>query len=73
MHLNEKNPLTTTLAMVLLGGCTSTPSVSAKDIVKKFSSISEAITLLKQANGDHLAFVSAKQMKEAQHVYDTAL
>lgn len=69
----KKTLISMSLAMVLLGGCASSPVVSDKDIFQQFPSISEASSLLTKANEDNLAFFAPEQMKEAQRVYESAL
>jgi len=69
----KKSIISISLAMVLLGGCASTVSVSEKDIFQQYPGISEANTLIEKAKGDNLAFFAPEQMKEAQKVYENAL
>jgi outer membrane protein OmpA-like peptidoglycan-associated protein len=69
----KKTIISMSLAIALLGGCASSPSISDQDIFQQFPNISEANTLLEKATDDNLAFFAPEQMKEANRVYSSAL
>lgn len=69
----KKTIVSISIAMILLGGCASSPSISEKDIFEQYPNISQASTLIQKANDDNLAFFAPEQMKEAQRVYEEAL
>lgn len=69
----KKSILSISMAIILLGGCATSPSVSEKQVFQQFPNVREASTLLEKADNDNLAFYAPEQMKEAQRVYDNAL
>ncbi|MDT0581515.1 OmpA family protein [Brumicola blandensis] len=69
----KRTIISISLAVALLGGCASSPSINEKDIFQQNPIISEANMLLQKATADNLAFFAPEQMKEAQRVYESAL
>lgn len=69
----KKSIISISLAVVLLGGCASSTSISESDIFAKYPNAKEANMLLEKANADDLAFFAPEQMKQAQRVYDNAM
>ncbi|MGJ8692401.1 MAG: OmpA family protein [Thalassotalea sp.] len=69
----KKSILSISLAMALLGGCATSPTLSESDIFQQFPNVREANMLLEKANSENLAFFAPEQMKETQRLYDNAL
>lgn len=69
----KKTIISMSLALVLLGGCATSPSVSESEVFQQYPNVLEASTLLEQAKGDNLAFYAPEQMKQAKRAYENAL
>ncbi|WP_412973300.1 OmpA family protein [Glaciecola sp. MF2-115] len=69
----KKSIISISLAMVLLGGCASSTSISESDVFAKYPNAREASILLEEAKNDDLAFFAPEQMKQAQRVYENAM
>nr|WP_136249453.1 OmpA family protein [Ningiella ruwaisensis] len=69
----NKTIISISLAMALLSGCATQPSVSDNDVFQQYPVINEANLLIQKANAENLAFFAPEQMKEATRAYGTAL
>jgi len=69
----KKSIISISLAMVLLGGCSTMPSVSESEVFNQYPKVREASTLLDQAKSENLSFYAPQQMKQAKRMYNDAL
>ncbi|MFT6270036.1 MAG: outer membrane protein OmpA-like peptidoglycan-associated protein [Alphaproteobacteria bacterium] len=69
----KKSIVSISLAVALMGGCASKPTISENEVFTQYPSVLEASKLIEEANGDNLMFFSPEQMKETTRVYEAAL
>lgn len=69
----RKTLIASAISLALITGCASNDTLSKKEILNQYPTLSQATTLIDQAKNENLAFYSPEKMKAAQQAYDIAM